>query len=132
MKDLLQSIVDSASAHADYADARHVHKRTEAVETRNGGVDRVANSDEEGIGVRVRIGGAWGFAATRGTDRPAAEEALARAIGIARAQPSAPATPLASVEPARGEHRAPQAGTDPLPGPPEGKPGVLPAPHPAG
>src|SRR3954469_14370521 len=59
MRDLLQSIVDSANAHADYADARHVHKRTEAVETRNGGVDRVANSDEEGIGVRVRIGGGW-------------------------------------------------------------------------
>src|SRR3954463_11901671 len=114
MRDLLQSIVDSANAHADYADARHVHKRTEAVETRNGGVDRVANSDEEGIGVRVRIGGAWGFAATRGTDRRAAEAALDRAIAIARAQPSAPATPPASVGPARGGARAPQAGHGPV------------------
>jgi TldD protein len=125
MKDLLQSIVDSANAHADYADARHVHKRTEAVETRNGGVDRVANSDDEGIGVRVRIGGAWGFAATRGTDRAAAEEALERAIAIARAQPSAPASPLAPVEPAQGTHRAPEAGTDPFTVPLEDKLGVL-------
>src|SRR3954464_2040040 len=132
MKDLLQSIVDGATAHADYADARHVHKRTEAVETRNGGVDRVANSDEEGLGIRVRIGGAWGFAATRGTNRPAADARLAagdaaleRAIAIARAQPSTPATDLAPVEPARGEHRAPAAGTDPFMVPLEEKLGLL-------
>src|SRR5215213_5554895 len=97
MRNLLETIVDSAIAHADYADARHVHKRTEAVETRNGGVDRVANSDEEGIGIRVRIGGAWGFAATRGTDRPAADEALRRALAIAHAQPAAPPTDLVPV-----------------------------------
>src|SRR3954447_869914 len=108
MRDLLQSIVDGATAHADYADARHVHKRTEAIETRNGGVDRVANTDEEGLGIRVRIGGAWGFAATHGTDRAAAEEALERSIAIARAQPSTPTTGLSHVEPARGEHRAPE------------------------
>jgi len=125
MRNLLESIVDSAIPHADYADARHVHKRTEAVETRNGGVDRVANSDEEGIGIRVRVGGAWGFAATRGTDRPAAEEALERAIAIARAQPTAPAAELAPVEPARGEHRAPEAGTDPFAVPLEEKLGLL-------
>src|SRR4051794_12354584 len=114
MRDLLESIVDAAIAHADYADPRNVHKGTKAGETRNGGINRVANTDDEGHGVRVRIGGAWGFAATRGTDRAAADAALERAIAIARAQPATPATDLAPVEPARGEHRAPEAGTDPF------------------
>src|SRR3954463_10745999 len=120
MKDLLQSIVDGATAHADYADARHVHKRTEAVETRNGAVDRVANSDEEGLGIRVRIGGAWGFAATRGTDRAAADAARGPAAAVGgglptpRAMPSPPAPARAPVDPPRGEPRAPAAGTDPF------------------
>jgi TldD protein len=125
MNDVLQSIVDSAEAHSDYADARHVHKRTEAIETRNGAVDRVARADDEGIGIRVRIGGAWGFAATRETTREAAEEALERAIASARAQPAAPSTELAPVEPARGEHRAPADGTDPFAVSLEEKLGIL-------
>jgi TldD protein len=114
MKDLLHTLVDSASPHADYADARHVHTRTEAIGTRNGAVDEAATSDDEGIGVRVRIGGAWGFAATRGTDLPAAEAALARAIEIARAQPSVPSRDLVPVTPAQGAHRAPDTATDPF------------------
>jgi TldD protein len=125
MKDVLQSIVDSAKSHSDYADARHVHKRTEAVETRNGAVDRVARAEDEGIGIRVRIGGAWGFAATHGSTREAAEEALGRAIASARAQPAAPSTDLVPVEPARGDHRAPADGTDPFAVPLEEKLGVL-------
>ena len=114
MNDLLQNLVDGARPHADYTDARHVHTRTESIDTRNGGVDRVGHGEAEGIGIRVRIGGAWGFAATRGTDQAAAEQALRRAVTIARAQPAAPPTDLAPVPPARGEHRAPEAGTDPF------------------
>ena len=117
--------MDSASPHADYADARCVRTRTETISTRNGAVDDASSGDEEGIGVRVRIGGAWGFAATRGTDREAAEAALERAIEIARAQPSAPATELAPVTPARGDHRAPDAATDPFDVPLEQKLEVL-------
>ena len=40
--------------------------------------------------MRVRVGGAWGFAAVRGTDRRDAEAALERALAIAEAQPSVP------------------------------------------
>src|SRR5215212_4238118 len=125
MNDLLQNLVDAASAHADYADARHVHTRTESIDTRNGGVDRAGNTESEGIGVRVRVGGAWGFAATRGTDRSAGEEALRRALAIAHAQPAAPPTDLVPVPPARGEHRAPATGTDPLGVPLEQKLDIL-------
>ena len=43
--------------------------------------------ESEGIGVRVRVGGAWGFAAARGCERRDAEAALARAL--ARTCPAA-------------------------------------------
>src|SRR3954463_1662967 len=125
MRNILQSIVESANAHSDYADARHVHTRTEAVDTRNGAVDRVAHAEAEGIGVRVRIGGAWGFAATRGTDQAAAEQALAQAGAIPPPQPGAPPPDLAPVPPARGDHRAPAGGTDPFTVSLEEKLGVL-------
>ena len=114
MRNILQTLVDGAIAHCDYADARHVRTRTESIDTRNGAVERVGRTDQEGIGVRVRIGGAWGFAATRGTDKAAAETALERALAIARAQPAAPPTDLVPVEPARGHHRAPTGATDPF------------------
>ena len=45
-------------------------------------------SESAGIGVRVRVDGAWGFAATRRLDRAAAEEALEHALDVARARPA--------------------------------------------
>ena len=97
----------SAGARADYADARHVHTRTERISTRAGALDEMERHESEGIGVRVRVGGAWGFAATRETTRKAAEEALVRALAVADAQPAAPSTPLAAAEPARGSWASP-------------------------
>src|SRR5690349_22866013 len=94
--------MDSASAHAEYADARHVRSLERSLATRNGELDEVETSEQEGIGVRVRVGGAWGFAATRETTAEAAEHALARALEVARAQPAAPASELAPAEPASG------------------------------
>jgi TldD protein len=102
MKELLEELMDSASARADYADARHVRSRAESLATRNGAVDEVESSESEGVGVRVRVGGAWGFAATRELDRPAIERALEQALAIAAAQPRTPATPLAPEPAARG------------------------------
>ena len=93
--------MQAAARHADYADARHVASRSERISTRSGDVGEVERHESEGIGVRVRVGGAWGFAATRATGRAAAEEALGRAIAIARAQPAAPPAPLAAEPPAR-------------------------------
>jgi len=104
---LLLDLMDSAAGRADYADARLVLSRVERISTRNGGIDELDNIEEEGLGVRVRLGGAWGFAATRGTDRAAAEEALARALTVAESQPAAGARPLAPAEPARGDWRSP-------------------------
>jgi TldD protein len=104
MRELLADLMDSAAGLADYADVRHVSSSAEQISTRNGRVETVRRDDEEGFGVRVRIAGAWGFAAARGSERAAAEDALERALGVARAQPPAQEIPLAPEEPARGSY----------------------------
>jgi TldD protein len=105
--------MDSAAARGAYADARFVRERCEYIATRNGEVDDLRNDEDEGIGVRVRVGGAWGFAATRDTTKAGAEAALARALAIAEAQPQVEATPLAAEPAARGQHRGGD-GTNPF------------------
>jgi len=102
MLDLLTELVASAPSGCSYAEARHVATDSEDLLVRNGRVDHIDSASVEGIGVRVRCGGGWGFAATRDASRRGAERALARTVAIARSQPSSPALPLASVEPARG------------------------------
>jgi TldD protein len=109
----LADLMDAAAAGGAYADARFVRQRSEFVATRNGEIDDLNRDEDEGIGVRVRFGGAWGFAATRDTSKAGAEAALDRALAIARAQPRADPTPLAPEPPARGEHRGGE-GSDPF------------------
>jgi len=104
VRDLLSELMDTARARAGYADARFVRSRVERLSTRNGRLDQLDSDESEGIGVRVRVGGAWGFAAVRGTGRADAEAALARALTIAEAQPAVPdAAPLAPEPVASGE-----------------------------
>src|SRR5438067_8531443 len=124
MRDLLSDLMDSAARHGDYADARHVHSVRQSLATRNGELEEIENGDAEGIGVRVRVGGAWGFAATRDVSRAGAEDALLRAVQVARAQPAAPALPPAPVEPAHGSWRSPVE-RDPFEVPLEDKAAVL-------
>ena len=102
MLDLLSSVLGSAPARCSYAEARHVATDEEALLVRNGRVDHVDSDSVDGVGVRVRAGGGWGFAATREATRAGVERALARALAIAETQPPAPAEPLTPVEPARG------------------------------
>jgi TldD protein len=117
--------MDSALTRADYADARFVRTRSEKLATRNGALDALDTYESEGIGVRVRVGGAWGFAAVRGTERREAEAALARAIDVASSQPPArPAVTLAPEPPAAGAWETTN-GRDPLEVPLEDKLAVL-------
>jgi TldD protein len=113
MKDLLEDLMGAALGHADYAEVRHVHTRTEEIATRNGAVDEVDGAEAAGAGVRVRVGGAWGFAATRDLSRPGLDAALARALAVAAAQPRTPVTPLAPEPPARGRWES-RADVDPF------------------
>src|SRR5437763_8963497 len=97
----------AVGGRVSHAEARHVRDARERLAVRNGDVDEASWDASEGIGVRVRVGGAWGFAATRDVSRAGAEDALLRAVQVARAQPAAPALPRAPVEPAHGSWRSP-------------------------
>ena len=124
MRELLSDLMDAAAKRAEYADARFVHTCVERLSTRNGAIDRLDSIEEEGIGVRVRAGGSWGFAATGGTGKADAEAALERALAVAAAQPPASGAPLAPEPPARGHYESP-ADRDPFAVPLEEKLAVL-------
>jgi TldD protein len=102
MLDLLSELMARAPTRCTYAEARHVTTDAEDVLVRNGHVEQVDSQTSGGIGVRVRAGGGWGFAATREVTAAGAEHALARALAIAESQPATVTEPLAAVPPARG------------------------------
>src|SRR3954447_1562543 len=107
MLDLLTDVVGLAEGRCSYAEARHVAERREDLEVRAGAVDEATGETVEGIGVRVRVGGAWGFAATADVSPAGAELALERALACAAAQPVARERPLTAVESASGVWRSP-------------------------
>jgi TldD protein len=109
LRALLSDLMDAASARVEYADVRRVHSEAERIAVRNGEPTALAARDEAGIGVRVRCGGAWGFAATRDESWAGAEAALARAIQSCGAQPAASGAPLAPEAPAVGSWESPVA-----------------------
>ena len=66
MREVCDAAVAAAvGAGASYADARLVVRRSQSVAVRNGRVDEIVDVETEGVGVRVLVGGAWGFAADR-------------------------------------------------------------------
>jgi TldD protein len=106
VRELCEHAVAAAlGAGASYADARVVVRRSQVVGTRNRRVERLDDSETEGIGVRVLVDGAWGFACDRQLDNGGAEEAARKAVAFAKAAPGGHVRALADVEPARGEFR---------------------------
>jgi TldD protein len=84
---LLDDLLGVVPAGCDHAEARIVERTTEAIGVRNGAVEWLESEASAGLGVRVRAGGAWGFAATVELTPAGARDALARAIAVAAAQP---------------------------------------------
>ena len=107
MLDVLTEVLGAVPARCTYAEARRVATDEEDLLVRNGRVEHVESTSADGVGVRVRARGGWGFAATGQTTRSGVERALARALAIADSQPSAPAGPLAAVAPALGHWSGP-------------------------
>jgi TldD protein len=102
MLDDLVALVAAAEGRCAYAEARRVVHVEQRAGVRNGRVEVASHDEADGVGVRVRVGGAWGFAATRDTSRAGAERALAGAIALAEAQPAAAPRPRTGEPPARG------------------------------
>lgn len=63
----------------DYGDIRTVRKRSQQIEMKNGAAESVTYTESIGFGVRVLVGGAWGFAASSRTS----EEEMVRVVGEA-------------------------------------------------
>jgi TldD protein len=100
--------VDAAlGAGAAYADARAVVRRSQAVGTKNGRVETLTDAETEGIGVRVLVGGAWGFACDRRLSAEGAREAALRACAFAAAAGRNGGRSLAPLEPRSGSYRTP-------------------------
>ncbi len=108
VKALAEAAVDAAlGAGASYADARAVSLRRQFVITKKGQVEDVSDTESEGIGVRVLVDGAWGFAGEGRLDEAAARDAAVRACAFAHAAPGRHDTSLAPVEAQSGEYKTP-------------------------
>jgi TldD protein len=86
MRDLALRALDTArSQGADYADVRIVRHQAESVTVRLQNVESLTHDESLGFGVRVIVGGYWGFASSHKMTSEEAERVAAEAVRIARA-----------------------------------------------
>ncbi len=86
MRDLAMRALDTANQRgADYADVRIVRLKAESVVVRNRNVEALTADESLGFGVRVIVGGYWGFAASHRMTLDAADEIAAEAVRVAKA-----------------------------------------------
>ncbi|MPZ87069.1 MAG: hypothetical protein GEU81_03145, partial [Nitriliruptorales bacterium] len=117
---------DAVAAGADYADVRAVTEKTESVAVQDQRLDGVERRTARGIGVRVLLGGSWGFAGTARLDRDSVLGAARTAVEVARASTAVQRHPvrLAPVDVVQAEYTTPHQ-IDPLMVPTEDKLAVL-------
>ena len=86
MKELCLHGLDAARRRGvTYADARFVSLRNQWLGTEDERVSGISDAESAGIGIRVLVDGAWGFAATSSLDREAVVRTAAEALRIAGA-----------------------------------------------
>jgi TldD protein len=110
MQDLTARALDTATARgASYADVRIVRRLEESIAVKTGRVEGVASGETEGIGVRVIVDGAWGFASSHRLDPASIDEVAAEAVHIARASATALRRPVALDDrpPSQGRYETP-------------------------
>lgn len=73
------------SKGATYADVRIGRYLRQFVATRDKRVQGVANTENFGVGIRVLVNGAWGFAATHTVSKDAIAKAAEQAVAVAKA-----------------------------------------------
>jgi len=86
LKELIMSALDLARLRgAQYADVRVVNHREESLSVKDGIVEQLSSSETEGVGVRVLVNGAWGFASSRTITKDEIDLITAQAVAIAHA-----------------------------------------------
>lgn len=86
MKDIAYEALNIAlESGASFCEVRVLKKRYQGINVKNEIVESLVDQTEEGIGIRVIVNGAWGFAGTSVLDRDKIVEAAKRAVQIAKA-----------------------------------------------
>jgi TldD protein len=87
MKDLLKrALQDAVSMGAQYADIRFTALKTESISVKNGQVQAIDFHFDCGVGLRVLVDGAWGFASNPDIDNDEKMHTMvARAVDLAKA-----------------------------------------------
>ena len=103
--ELLMKALDAAkSAGAEYADARISLNRTQTIFTRERRVGGLSDNESFGCGVRVLVGGSWGFAATSELTTDGVARVAKQAVAQAKANRTAGRKPV-TLAPAPGNQR---------------------------
>ena len=94
MNDLVSRALDTAARSAQYADVRLVETSQERFVVRNGVVDTLSMDESLGIGVRVLVDSAWGFASSNLLSLAEADRVAVTAVAVAKASASLSAGPV--------------------------------------
>jgi len=86
MREIAERALNAAQLNgASYADVRIVSLRTQSIAVKNGHVEALAEDSSRGLGVRVLLDGAWGFASSSVVTLDEAAAVAEQATRIARA-----------------------------------------------
>src|SRR2546421_1640746 len=110
MKDLAEAALNAAQVKgASYADVRLDERVQQDITVKNGQLAAVSDDASEGVGVRVLVDGAWGFAGSARLTQDEVQQVVDRAIRIARASARVRSTPVDLGPPvsSRGQYRTP-------------------------
>jgi TldD protein len=110
VRQVSERALDAASAAgASYADCRVINRTVQKLTVKNGLVAAVELLEDEGVGIRVIVDGAWGFASVDELDPASVEEAARHAVQIARASArvNRVAVRLAPAPALTGDYRTP-------------------------
>src|SRR5512141_1808525 len=105
MKDLTDRALERVRENgASYGDIRIVKNASETIQVKNGKVEALTSSTDEGFGIRVIADGSWGFASSLMLDPDEVDRVADLAVRIARASAQVAHEPieLAPVEPEEG------------------------------
>jgi len=103
---LAQTIRELKRRGVDYADVRYEHLLHESLVAEQGRVSSISLSESAGVGIRVLVKHAWGFAATPHLSLAGLTRAIRQAIELAKASAllNIHPRPLAPVKPVRARH----------------------------
>ena len=91
MHDLLERAIEQAAHRgAQYADARITENQTESLLMRDGIMEVLDSSQDNGFGIRVLVDGGWGFASSHDLRPAEFERVTDQAIRIAKASAQVP------------------------------------------